>query len=201
MTEEYYENLLNIKTSGNEYFDDSPFHCNGYEPTSYKVLNSLFEEYKIDKTDYVIDFGCGKGRLNFYINYMFENTVTGIEMHNSLYEEAIANKENCINKYKDKISFDNCYAEEYEITRYDNKFYFFNPFSVQIFIKIVHNILNSVEESYREVDIVLYYPSDDYIYYLDNSTTFELVHDVRIEGSYEYDNRERFLVYRLSYDI
>lgn len=201
MTEEYYENLLNIKTSGNEYFDDSPFHCNGYEPTSYGVLNYLFKEYKLNKTDHVVDFGCGKGRLNFYINYIFGSTVTGIEMNNFLYEEASTNKENSINEYKDKIFLENCYAEEYEIRNKDNKFYFFNPFSVQIFITIVHNILNSVEKSYREVDIVLYYPSDDYIYYLDNNTTFELLHDLRIEDSYKYDNRERFLVYRLSYTM
>ena len=57
---------------------------------------------------------------------------------------------------------------KYQINPSDNRFYFFNPFSIQIFMKIINNILISVEKSVRDIELVLYYPSEDYIYFLDN---------------------------------
>ena len=98
-----------------------------------------------------------------------------------------------------QIDFLCCFAEEYEIKPEDNKFYFFNPFSVLIFIKIVENILASVEEHERPVELILYYPSDDYIYFLENSTPFVLKDEVVLHKLYNRDSRERFLVYELDY--
>jgi len=98
---------------------------------------------------------------------------------------------------KGKIQFQCCLAQEYEIDPHDNRFYFFNPFSVQVFMNVVNNILLSVEETGREVDIILYYPSEDYIFFLENQTAFELKKEVRLPGAYEKNGNERFLVYRL----
>ena len=99
----------------------------------------------------------------------------------------------------DGIEFLNIFAEEYKISSTDNKFYFFNPFSVQIFIKVVTNIIYSVVDEYRPVDLILYYPSDDYIYYLENYTIFQLIKEIKLNKHYEQDNREKILVYRLQY--
>ena len=46
----------------------------------------------------MVDFGCGKGRLNFYIHYFFHATVVGIEMNEIFYQEAIEN----LNRYLEK---------------------------------------------------------------------------------------------------
>ncbi|TPF97058.1 SAM-dependent methyltransferase, partial [Clostridium perfringens A] len=100
---------------------------------------------------------------------------------------------------EDKLNFINCFAERYPIDSKDNKFYFFNPFSEQIFIKVVGNILDSVSNHERPVDIILYYPSDDYIYYLENYTPFSLKKEIKIPNKYEYDSREKILIYELSY--
>ena len=88
MNEQYYEQLLNIKTCGEQKVFNDSIHYHRYEPTSYFALNSLSKEYSFKENDSVIDFGCGKGRLNFYINYFFGSYVTGIEM-NSYYCECI----------------------------------------------------------------------------------------------------------------
>ena len=64
----------------------------------------------------------------------------------------------------------------------DNRFYFFNPFSVQVFMNVVNNILLSVEAVEREMDIILYYPSEDYIFFLENQTAFELKREIRLPG-------------------
>lgn len=200
MDEQYYEKLLNIKTSGEQKVFNESLHYNRYEPTSYSALEILSKEYKFTAEDSIIDFGCGKGRLNFYINHFFHSTVTGIEMNNFFYKEAIDNKRDYLKKDKkkiDKVNFLNCFAQEYSINPSDNKFYFFNPFSVQIFMKVIRNILTSVEEYGRTVDVILYYPSDDYIYFLENNTPFVLLNEIKLPDLYDNDSRHSFLVYRL----
>nr|WP_207729551.1 methyltransferase [Clostridium chrysemydis] len=203
ITEEFCENILNIKTSGIQQIDDKFYHYNRYEPTDYRALDLLFSDYDLLETDSIVDFGSGKGRLIFYINYEFNSKVTGIEMNFNYIRESLENKERYLKKYKkkeDKITFLNILAEDYEVSKEDNKFYFFNPFSIQIFMKVIDNILDSVDDYYRKIDIVLYYPSDDYIYYLENNTAFTLKKEIDASKLYKhYDEREKFLIYTLSY--
>jgi SAM-dependent methyltransferase len=200
MDEQYYEKLLNIKTCGEQKIFNESFHYNRYEPTSYSALKILCEQYKFSAEDRIVDFGCGKGRLNFYINHFFHSNVTGIEMNNFFYKEAVDNKRDYLKKHKNKnddINFLNCFAEKYDINPSDNKFYFFNPFSVQIFMKVLGNIFISIEEYKRTVDVILYYPSQDYIYFMETSTPFELINKINLPDLYDKDTRQSFLVYRL----
>ncbi|MEG2934903.1 MAG: methyltransferase [Clostridium sp.] len=203
MKEQDYERLLNIKTSGKEKLLNDSFHYNVYEPTSYEALDLLADEYHIRSEDSVIDFGCGKGRLNFYLNYFFGATVTGIEMNKYYFEEAMTNKKNYLQNHKtkeDKLNFLCCLAEEYEIKPYDNKFYFFNPFSLSIFIKILGNIFDSLDRHERPIDLILYYPSEDFIDYLENTTAFNLIKEIKLKELYKTDLNQRFLIYHLNYN-
>lgn len=202
MEYQYFEKLLNIKTSGEQKIFNESLHYNRYEATSYEVLKFLCDNYEFKEEDSLVDFGCGKGRLNFYINNFYNSKVTGIEMNKFFFEECLSNKKSYLSKNKtkeDKISFLNCFAEKYEVKKEDNKFYFFNPFSEQIFIKVIGNILDSLLENERQVNIILYYPSGDYIFYLDNYTIFTLKQEIRISGKYENDPREKIVIYELSY--
>ncbi|MEH7350117.1 methyltransferase [Gottfriedia acidiceleris] len=202
MDDKYYDNLLNIKTEGEQKGFNESFHYHRYEPTPYSALQELFKQYILSSNDRIVDFGCGKGRLNFYINSLFNATVVGIEMNEKYYNEAVENEKNYIKKTKtsdDKLLFYCCLAEDYQINPLDNCFYFFNPFSIQIFMNIINNILISVEESKRNVEIILYYSSDDYIYFLENQTAFELKQEILLADAYMKNQNERFLVYRLTY--
>ncbi|MGN0144213.1 MAG: SAM-dependent methyltransferase [Clostridium sp.] len=204
MNEQYYEKLLNIRTCGEQKVLNESLHYHRYEPTSYSALNTLFSEYTLDNFDSIVDFGCGKGRLNFYIHHFFKSYVTGIEMNHYYYNLSIENKNNYLKHEKlhddGKIKFLNCMAQDYKIKNADNKFYFFNPFSVQIFISVVNNILDSVDENLRIIDIILYYPSHDYINYLENNTLFSLYKEVFVFPEYSNDYRNKFVIYRLNYD-
>lgn len=202
MSEQYFEKLLKIKTSEKQKGFNESLHYNRYEPTSYKVLELLSSIEEFSKEDSLVDFGCGKGRLNFYFNYLFDLKVTGIEMNPYFFKECLENKKSYLSQNKireDKINFINCLAEDYEILKEDNKFYFFNPFSEQIFIKVVKNILDSVSTFERQVNLILYYPSEDYIYFLENYTPFSLKREIRIPKKYDYDSREKILIYELRY--
>lgn len=200
MNEKEYDNLLRIKTGGTlELLSQSP-HYNRYEATPYEALDALFEEYEIGRSDGFVDFGCGKARVSFYVHHRFQASVTGIEMNGQLYQDAIEN----LVKYRRKnkreggaISFDRCLAETYKIASSENCFYFFNPFSIEIFMSVVGNILWSVERNERPVDVILYYPTNEYMQFMENQTPFELLKEVQVERLYENDENERFLVYRL----
>ena len=198
MSDNYYEKLLNIKTTGEQQGFYESHHYNRYEATSYLALESLFKEYTLNSSDNIIDFGCGKGRLAFYINYYYNSSVTGIEMNNNYYSICENNKKNyfkTFSKPKDKIKFLNIFAEEYNVLPTDNKFYFFNPFSSQLFIKVLNNILISVENYPRSIDLILYYPSDEYIDYLDNYTGLTLTQEIPVHNLYLVDKRQKFVIY------
>ena len=201
MNERDYDAFLNIKTAGDQQGFNDSFHYHRYEPTSYHALETLCKQYELKASDSIVDFGCGKGRLNFFIHHLFHASVIGVEMNETFYQDAVENRTNYLKKHKnsgDQIHFHCCLAEEYQINPSDNRFYFFNPFSIQIFMKIINNILISVEKSERDIELVLYYPSEDYIYFLDNLTSFELKQEVTLPG-YEHNSQERFLIYRLGF--
>lgn len=201
MNEKEYDNLLRIDTAGTlELLSQSP-HYNRYEATPYEALDDLFQSYGLQQSDGFVDFGCGKARVSFYVHHHFGASVASIEMNGQLYQDALEN----LAKYRRKakrhggaIRFERCYAETYEIDPSENKFYFFNPFSIQIFMTVIGNILLSVERAVRPVDVILYYPTAEYVQFMDNQTPFELWKEVKIDRLYEKNENERFLIYRLS---
>lgn len=201
MKEYYYDKLLGIKTGGDQNGFNKSFHYHRYEPTPYSALEELFNNYQLTSSDRIVDFGCGKGRLNFFIHYHFRSTVVGIEMNEEFYQEAIENQNSYLKKTKtidSPIHFYCCLAEDYQVDQLDNRFYFFNPFSIQIFMKTINNILLSVEKFQRNIELILYYPSEDYIYYLENDTSFDLKKEITLPYFYEHNSNERFLIYQLT---
>lgn len=199
MKEWYYDKLLNIDTVGIQKEFKQSSHYYRYEATPYSALLELFNHYELNKHDRIVDFGCGKGRLNFFAHYLFDTPGIGVEMNQSLYERAVNNKNRFFkgSTTRDKIQFYHCLAEEYEINPLDNRFYFFNPFSIQIFMAVINNILLSAEKNMREMDVILYYPSDEYIYYLNHHHFFELKMEIILPDIYNFNPYERFLIYRL----
>ena len=199
MKEKYYEELLNIKTTGDQSWDETKKCYHPYEPTPYFALDKLFESYYINEKDSVIDFGCGKGRLNFYLNYNYNCNVLGIEMDENFYNQCMENKKEYLKNNKreeDKINFLCTLAQEYEISDKDNKFYFFNPFSLEILRKTVARIIDSYYEHPREIQLFFYYPSDEYISYLMTVDEFLFLDEISCQDLFEgNDPRERMVVF------
>jgi len=132
------------------------------------------------------------------LHHLFQLTSVGIEMNEVFYEDAERNKQSYFrsNKKQEDIQFLLCKAEEYAIDPADTIFYFFNPFSIKIFTKVINNILFSTEQYERSIKIILYYPSDEYIFLLDEHPSFvrETVFSI---PSFPKESREKFVVYRL----
>jgi len=199
MNEKDQDQLLRIKTTILGSQPNQSLHYNHYEATPYSILNVLFDAYSLKRSDGFVDFGCGKGRIMFYVHDRFQCAVTGIEMNEQLYQDTLVNLASYTRKVRKKngaIRVERCLAENYKIAVTENQFYFFNPFSVQIFRKVVDNILLSVEQKNRDTDIILYYPTAAYIEYLETNTPFKLLKEVQIPGHYEINNDDRFLIFR-----
>ncbi|GIO22359.1 class I SAM-dependent methyltransferase [Oceanobacillus sp. J11TS1] len=203
MKDKYYDKLLNIHTMENKKttYPES-HHYNPYEPTPYSALEKLLKAYSFGKQDSVIDFGCGKGRLPFYLHYFQHISVTGIEMDPQFFNDAQHNLQayrhlTASDCYQANIQFICCLAEEYTISAMDNRFYFFNPFSIQIFQRVISNIQKSIASKPREVDIILYYPHDSYIHFLEHYSPFELYLEIKLKA-YWLNPDERIVIYRYS---
>src|SRR5699024_3698917 len=122
-----------------------------YEATPYSIIHTLFEEYELQPTDGFVDLGSGKGRLLFYVHNLFGVSVTGVEMNEYLHKKTIKNKKKYLKHVKGKvyIEVELSIAEDYDMKETDNVFYFFNPFSIQIFMKVINIILKSFEQHPR----------------------------------------------------
>ena len=198
MEERKLDKLLGIRTVGMREWTGNKVQYNRYEATPYKALKKLSENYKFRDTDKVVDFGCGRGRVAFYLHNRFHIPITGIEANDKTYKEALENKETYRLRAKHipaPIKFKYGLAQHYKIDKKDNCFYFFNPFSSHIFRKVVHNILRSVEKDRRTVDLILYYPIREYKEFLKNNTPFTIINKIKVPGG--SDKKQKFIIYRL----
>lgn len=199
MNEQEYDQLLGIETTGIQDWSLHLAQYHPYEATPYQALDTLFREYESSRMTHLVDYGCGKGRLLFYLHHRFGLSGTGIEVSKKRCDEAEAN----LIRYRertegalDHIQFICCPAETYQVNARDHCFYFFNPFAVHIFKKVVGQILTSVKQYPRSVDLILYYPSLDYLEFLETHTPFEMLKEIQVVDLYEQNKNERFLIFR-----
>src|SRR5690625_3631562 len=108
--------MLNIRTTGlREWRKETRYHR--YEATPYKALDELFKFYKLEQSDRVVDVGCGRGRVPFYIHNRFKIPVTGVEVNDLTFDEPFDIKRSYRYIAKDidaPIQFDFALGEQYE---------------------------------------------------------------------------------------
>lgn len=192
--------LLGIETAKEQAGFPKSFHHHRYEATPYELLDVLFEAHPLPRGCGLVDFGCGKGRLNFAAFDRFGCMTTGVEMNETYYRQSLENLERFAAKRRKaahRIRFEHCFAEQYEIRARDDHFYFFNPFSAPIFMKVVGNILASYEQNPRPLKVILFYPSIQYIDFLESRTMFALEQDISLPGI-RRNPHERFVIYAMS---
>lgn len=198
MDEQAMDRQLHIKTVGMREWVHQLAHYNCYEATPYEGMDYLFAKHDLLKTGSLVDFGCGKGRVSFYVQHHQAIDTIGIEMNNVLYQDAMNNLmdyRQAFPKKKGAISFECIVAERYKIPQDAATFYFFNPFSLEIFRAVVRNIVQSLEAHPRAAEIILYYPTTAYKLFLQSHPSFEKMANIPIAHLHVHDNNECFLVY------
>ena len=193
--EHAWDKLLQIQTTGRDETNADQYH-HPYEPTPYSVLERLASSGFFENSDVVLDYGCGKGRVGFFLSYKRSAKTIGIEYDDRIYAGALENRNSTVSKVKPE--FVPAKAEAYPVPANVNRCYFFNPFSVEILHKVMARILESYYESPREVFLFFYYPSDEYISYLMTVDELEFYDEIECEDLFEgNDPRERILIFQL----
>ncbi len=194
MTEYEWDKKLKIETGGRDDSKEDEYHY-PYEPTPYCVLERLAESDYIDQEDKLIDYGCGKGRVGFFLNYMLGCQTVGVEYDEKIYHQAQKNKSTYLKNKNVEFICGN--AEEYEIEDAD-LFYFFNPFSVEILHSVIGKILDSYYDNPREMKLFFYYPNDEYLSYLMTEPMLSFLDEIDCQDLYEGKNvRERILIFEI----
>lgn len=193
--EKTWDKLLQIKTTGRDDINADQYH-HPYEPTPYSVLERLTASGLIGKDDVVLDYGCGKGRVGFFLSWQTKAKTIGIEYDERICSSALENQKSAA--FRLKTDFVLTRAEEYEVPSQINRCYFFNPFSVELLHKVMARILESYYENPREVFLFFYYPSDEYISYLMTVDELEFYDEIECDDLFEgKDARERILIFQL----
>ena len=191
--EKTWDASLRIQTCGRDASGADEYH-HPYEPTQYSVLERLADSGLIGKEDVVLDYGCGKGRVGFFLSYRAKAKTIGIEYDARIYGSALENQKTA----KAKAAFVLTRAEEYEVPAEVNRCYFFNPFSAEILHKVMARIIESWYENPREVFLFFYYPADEYISYLMTVDELEFYDEIECDDLFEgSDPRERIMIFQL----
>ena len=196
VNEKNWDKLLRIRTSGR---DDSnaDMYRYPYEPTPYCVLERLANSGLIRKGNILLDYGCGKGRVDFFLSWQTRCRSVGIEYDERIYKKALENKESAVSS--ERVSFVFADAEHFPVPESVDCMYFFNPFSLELLRKVMARIIESYYENPRQIQLFFYYPSDEYISYL--MTVDELVFIDEIDCRDLFpgnDSRERIVVFALA---
>ena len=189
-----WDKLLKIKTTGRDDSNSDQYRY-PYEPTPYSVLERLANSGFIRKKDVVLDYGCGKGRVDFFLSYQTKASTIGIEYDERIYQRAIENQLSAVSKAKTEFVL--ARAEEYEVPSEVNCCYFFNPFSVELLRKVMARIAQSYYENPREILLFFYYPSEEYVSYLMTVDEIEFYDEVDCGDLFEKnDMRERIMIFQ-----
>ncbi len=193
--ENTWDKLLQIKTVGRDDTGADQDH-HPYEPTPYSVLQRLADSGLIGKDDRLVDYGCGKGRVDFFLSYRTKAKTVGVEYDERIYRDALSNQKTAVSKAKTEFLL--LRAETYELPLDMNRCYFFNPFSVEILQKVMARILESYYETPREIFLFFYYPSDEYISWLMSVEELDFYDEIECDDLFAgEDPRERILVFCL----
>ena len=193
MNEEQWDKLLRIKTSGRDDSHSDQYRY-PYEPTPYPVLERLADSGYIRKGNTLLDYGCGKGRADFFLSWQTRCRSIGVEYDKRIYEKALENQKSAVSS--GRTAFEEADAEHFSVPENVDRIYFFNPFSIELLQKVISRIIESYYEIPREILLFFYYPSDEYISLLMTVDELTFLDEIGCGDLFEgRDERERIMIF------
>ena len=192
--ENAWDQLLRINTTGRDDSNSDEYRY-PYEPTPYCVLERLADSGLFGREDLILDYGCGKGRVGFFLSHRTMAKSIGIEYDERIYRAALENQRTSLPGAKPDFVLTR--AEAYTLAPNVTRCYFFNPFSVEILHKVMARIIESYYENPRDIYLFFYYPSDEYISYLMTVEELEFYDEIECDDLFAADARERILIFQL----
>lgn len=190
-----WDRVLQIKTLGRDDSNSDQYRY-PYEPTPYSVLERLANSGYIRKSNVLADYGCGKGRVDFFLSYQTRCRSVGIEYDKRIFQRAEENRRQAVSA--SRVSFVNADAAEFVIPREMDRLYFFNPFSIEILRRVMGRIRESYYESPREILLFFYYPQDEYISWLMTVEELIFMDEIDCRDLFPGENpRERIVIFKM----
>ena len=194
-----WDKLLHIRTMGRDD-SHSDQHRFPYEPTPYCVLERLANAGYIRKGNTVIDYGCGKGRVDFFLSYQTRCHSIGVEYDERVFERALENKAD--SAASGRVDFVQANAETFEVPENVDRCYFFNPFSLELLKRVMGRILDSYYAKPRNRQLFFYYPTDEYISYMMTVNELMFVDEIDCRDLFPgNDPRERIAIFELQGEV
>ena len=144
------DELKNLKKEGTDIS-----HATMYMPVSYKLLEQTLERINPGTKKHFLDIGSGKGRAMCVAAHYGFNKVTGIDFSAAFCTTAIENLTITQQKIR-AINFSIIQqdAATYSIPADADCIFMFNPFDEVIMKKVVSNIMTSLKDHPRTVNII-----------------------------------------------
>ena len=195
-SETRWDKLLKIRTTGRDDSRSDQYRY-PYEPTPYSVLERLANSGYIRKKNVLLDYGCGKGRVELFMAYQTRCHAIGIEYDDRIFATACENKKSGISGERTTFLLEN--AEHYQVPTEVDRVFFFNPFSIEILRKVIAAVNASCYEKPREMLLFFYYPQDEYISYLMTVDELMFVDEIDCRDLFDGENpRERIVIFKVN---
>ena len=190
-----WDRVLQIKTLGRDDSNSDQYRY-PYEPTPYSVLERLANSGYIRKNNVLAAYGCGKGRVDFFLSYQTRCRSVGIEYDKRIFDRAEENRSKAVSA--SRVSFVHRDAAEFVIPREMDRLYFFNPFSIEILRRVMGRIRESYYESPREILLFFYYPQDEYVSWLMTVEELNFLDEIDCRDLFPGENpREKILIFKV----
>lgn len=90
------------------------------------------------------------------------------------------------------------FIEKYRVPIEAGRFYFFNPFSIEILKSVIERMKESYYTVPREMLLFFYYPSNEYVSYLMTVGEMEFLDEIDCTDLFEGNNsREKILIFKM----
>lgn len=160
-----------------ELTDNKPIYYR-YGATGYAALKQLFCTYAFHDSDFIVDVGCGKGRVLVSAAAHGCKHIVGIEVNQGIAKIANENIRNFQKKYSHlqaSIEVNPVDSNEFQIQPKMNRFIFNNPCYIKIILNLIHKIKVSISQMNREVMLYFYNPTDSWLQMLDTVKGLERI--------------------------
>lgn len=191
--EDKWDRLLQIRTTGRDDTGADQYRY-PYEPTPYPVLERLANSGYIRKGNMLLDYGCGKGRVDFFLSWQLRCRTIGVEYDERIYDKAVESQKTAVSA--ERTTFKLTDAEHFAVPESVDRIYFFNPFSLELLRKVFGRILESWYGAPRKILFFFYYPSDEYISYLMTVDELDFLDEIDCRDLFPGDDpRERIIIF------
>ena len=191
--EDKWDRLLQIRTTGRDDTGADQYRY-PYEPTPYPVLERLANSGYTRKGNTLLDYGCGKGRVDFFLSWQLRCRTIGVEYDERIYDKAVENQKTAVSA--ERTTFKLTDAEHFAVPESVDRIYFFNPFSLELLWKVFGRILESWYGAPRKILFFFYYPSDEYISYLMTVDELDFLDEIDCRDLFPGDDpRERIIIF------